>query len=194
MKQPEFNFLRLEAKLLCVGISCFIAFVISYLWYWVHESGHVLSGFIVSLSKGLVPSFKITNWVYFLGLPAPQQTTTIANPVVYFSGSILTIIISILVSLYLYNSTKKRIYFLFILAIFLLELGGNFLCGTDNMYHKTYALCGPNAASMQNVAAYIFMVLILIILTKILCQKYSLYFEKGITRLLWWLHSKLRSD
>ncbi|MCG2720072.1 MAG: hypothetical protein L6266_05095 [Nanoarchaeota archaeon] len=182
-KIKKIPLLNLYVWLICLTIASLITYFIDFAWYWIHESGHILVGLIINLSKGVIPSINITNWLSFGVLYVPQQVKIIPNyTLIAFGGLILTILISTLISLKLYLVTKKKLYLVFPFLVLFLEFVSNFLYGTDNF--QGYAYLTYYADFVNTLAASIFIISILILITFLIYQKYNLYFQKLLLKII----------
>jgi|GEM_PF-3369986 len=124
--------------------------LLSFLSYSIHEMGHVLFGTIGSyLKSGEMPAFTTSAWDNCAGLDfikCPQQTMWLGGGVLTgafaFGGVFLVILVASLLSASLYKHTKNRLYLAFPVLYAINEIGGNVICGTDNLMGGPYGICG----------------------------------------------------
>jgi hypothetical protein len=123
-------------------------FYVFFFSYYFHETGHIIFGFANNLLDGEVTSFAIGNWEhapYLFFFKIPQQTVMV-SPIInsanfMFGGPILNILIFIFISYIGYKGSGKKSWFFLAFWIFLFELFGNFLCGTDNLTGNPLSFC-----------------------------------------------------
>lgn len=152
IKFSEFCF-KLIFIFLLIIISIYIGILIYASSFYIHESGHIIFGFTDNLLlHGKIAKFTISSWVVFPLTPfkIPQQARIIDGTSSWsftFGGIMFTILVMTSISYYFYNKSinKNKKYVFIIPIIFLIhEIIGNFLCGTDNLYTKEYAICYKN--------------------------------------------------
>lgn len=151
-------------------ISCLSAILIGYAYYYVHEAGHWIFGFIYNLIVyGIIAEFKITSWkdtaISFLKIP--QQTSIIkGNPSFFltFGGIFFGVfIVSIIAYMIYYRIKRKNKIFVVIIPIIfvIFEIVGNFLCGTDNYLGNGNSLVSCSDNILGIIRDYILVLLII---------------------------------
>jgi hypothetical protein len=126
------------------------------LYYFVHEGGHWLFGFIYNLSQGAIAKFEITSWVSVPLFPLsylklPQQTTIVegTSSLFFVYGGMLFGLVVVFLIFHAINNRldgKRKIFSVLIPITFIIfELIGNFLCGTDNPLARPILSCENNA-------------------------------------------------
>ena len=113
--------------------------------------------------KGQINHFKITNWINHPLIPiikTPQQTKPVDNlGSLNFAmgGPAFTILIFLGLSFYAYLRSKDKKWFLLFLAIFLFEVSGNIICGTDNWINGPLSICNHQIdLAIQFIAIFLF--------------------------------------
>ncbi|MCX6772327.1 MAG: hypothetical protein NTV88_00980 [Candidatus Micrarchaeota archaeon] len=101
------------------------------------------------LKTGEIPAFATSAWTDCTGLSfikCPQQTKWMGGGdltgAFTFGGVFLVIFVASLVSASLYKYSKNRLYLAFPVLYAISEIGGNVLCGTDNLTGAPYGVCG----------------------------------------------------
>ncbi len=131
-------------RVILTGFFAFIIMVLSLVAiFYVHEAGHFLAGSAVQIVYHHNLSLPvITNWVKILGIiPVPQQTSAVQKNVVFaLGGSILILIAAVATTIDIHkrcqSKWKKWISLTIPVIIFIHELFGNFIFGTDNWRNK----------------------------------------------------------
>lgn len=149
MKKEQLSILFAKGVLLFIILTSIMYFfyVLFFTFYYIHESGHIIFGFIGSTLNGKVPNFKISSWIQNPQIPFikfPQQTKIYFGFITsgfIFGGIIFALLVVFALSFILYKRNKK-IESILLLVIFLIhELIGNFLCGTDNLRNNPHTIC-----------------------------------------------------
>ena len=111
---------------------------------YIHETGHIVFGSLGCVLKGGSPSFEITNWMSFLGVPYPQQTGMQCNiwTLFRFGGILFSLLVLIGIILLLIKTTRISKLGLYILILaFISSEGYNLICGTDNWLGNPLSIC-----------------------------------------------------
>lgn len=153
MNKLKFNYIYFKVILplssfllsLCIGP------IIYCLFFYVHEFGHIIYAFTSTLiHDGTIIKFHIGNWIACPGfefIKLPQQVIIDEGYISLafaFGGIILVIIFSIFLAYIFYKQSEnknKKYVFLFPLILFVNEILGNFICGTDNPLNNPYFNC-----------------------------------------------------
>lgn len=170
MKLP---FSKRNWLLLCVAfpLTVLVGFLLYaflvFVYYYVHELGHIASYFSYNLVQGIVPSVSITSWMNFPLIPllsVPQRTTMlsgISSPLLAFGGTVSVLVFASLTSYFFYRSKKEKDYFLFVAAFLLIEFFNNYLCGTDNLRGRPFSICSNQFFNfVQDGAFYVLLILL----------------------------------
>ncbi|MDD1677150.1 MAG: hypothetical protein LUQ40_05385 [Methanomicrobiales archaeon] len=146
------SLLRLIAFDMALILGMLLIYMSIYVTFWFHESGHILYGFLNNLLfHGSISRFTVTNWVDFPPFPflkAPQQVTiTDGDPSLNFAlGGILFVILAwAAISLAIFRTSRNvhRPWIFTVPIMFsLMEVLGNFFCGTDNLSGVPQSFCG----------------------------------------------------
>ena len=139
----------------CIAVALASSVAIYLLNYYVHESGHLITGLIINLYSGnsQIPYFSL--WDNEIGIPYPVQTAGVpTNAIVALSGPVFSIIYAILVVLLFYRLKKtqsrinERWFFPLIIAIFLLftiqTVIGDIIYGGDNWNSSPFIVTKPS--------------------------------------------------
>jgi hypothetical protein len=131
--------------------------------YPIHETGHILFGFLDGVISGKINHFEISNWVshpIISFIKIPQQTRIITPPGslnFMLGGPIFTILIFLALSLFGYLKSGEKKWFLLGLSIFLFEISGNIICGTDNFIGSPLSYCNKGIdLTLQWMSIFIF--------------------------------------
>jgi hypothetical protein len=161
--------LQLIAFDIALILGAFASSASIYVTFWFHEFGHILYGFLNNLLfHGTISRFTVTNWVDFPPFPflkAPQQVTiTDGDPSLNFAlGGILFVILAwTVISLTVYRASRDvhRTWVFAVPIVFaVLEVLGNFLCGTDNLSGVPQPFC--EAGFIQSLLGSLPIVLLL---------------------------------
>lgn len=117
---------------------------------YIHESGHIIFGFMDGLIRSNITRFDIGNWVkdpFFKVIYLPQQTKIIQGQGSLnfaLGGPLFSIMIFLGLSFIGYSISKEKKWFLLFLSILIFEISGNIICGTDNFYGNPLSLCNKN--------------------------------------------------
>lgn len=129
-------------------VISFIFFIeLFFVSFYFHEVGHMLFGSLDGLMRGNVPSFTIGAWVNHPAVPflkLPQQTViTDGNGSLNFAlgGPIFMILLFAFFSFVGYRRSGNRLWFILLASVFLFEVGGNIICGTDNFFGRPLSVC-----------------------------------------------------
>ncbi|MDD1674369.1 MAG: hypothetical protein LUQ13_01865 [Methanomicrobiales archaeon] len=147
--------LRLIAFDIALILGAFLSYLSIFVSFWFHEFGHILYGFLNNLLlRGMISRFTVTNWVDFPPFPflkAPQQVTIVdGDPSLNFAlgGILFVILVWAAISLTVYHTsgdTHRTWVFVVPLVFSLMEILGNFLCGTDNLSGVPQPICEMSA-------------------------------------------------
>lgn len=144
------NNLKLARSLYFLGIFilCFVVFMSLFFFLnYVHETGHMVFGFLDGLIKGNLTTFTIGAWMnhpffHFIKLPQQTKIASGAGSLNFaMGGPILVILIFLGISIFAYLRSKNKLWFLLLLSILIFEISGNIICGTDNFYSVPLSLC-----------------------------------------------------
>jgi hypothetical protein len=128
-----------------------------FLFFWlfntvsfIHETGHIVFGSLDGLMRGERTSFTISAWskgILTPEIPLPQQTKIIQGKGSLnfaLGGPIFTILVFLALSAYGYIRSKKLYWFIPFICISLIEISGNVICGTDNLYFGPLSICNKS--------------------------------------------------
>jgi hypothetical protein len=147
------------SALLSIMISFFIiGYILTVLtsisYYYVHELGHILFGYLDNsgniLLHGNFPNITITGWIDtpISFIKAPQQTTITGYHIISpYGGMILGLSLVSIITFLIYSRTNRKVRVLILLIpfIFLIfEIVSNFICGPDNWSANALLSCSNN--------------------------------------------------
>lgn len=134
-----------------IGISILLLFIFLSIFFflpYIHESGHVIFGYLNNLLfLGKTGSFQISNWMqhpFFKMFSFPQQTKPglgdgSANFVI--GGPALMMCLFLVLSSLGYFRSKRKVWFILFLSIAIFEVYGDIICGTDNFINNPLSIC-----------------------------------------------------
>ena len=135
-----------EAGIFIVSLILFI-FVFFLIIPYIHETGHILFGSMDGLYKGEINKFTISNWRDYPLIPfikTPREVRLIngrSSLNFAMGGPIFVIILFAGLSFFAYLRSRKKKWFFLFGGIFIFELSGNIICGTDNWTRTSLNVC-----------------------------------------------------
>jgi len=170
-------------RIITLVISGIMAFYLALLIYcfsfYIHESGHILFGFIGSVLKGKIPEFILTwNPCPCLGFLKPIKTFIMdGEPSLLFAlgGPIFSMCFWFITSFVLYKNLNRKAYLWFFVIFAIHELVGNVLCGTDNVItiFEENAIC-----FLVHLTIPALVILVFVIVFEYLSKKIDLILEE----------------
>src|SRR3989344_3363234 len=161
---------KLESYVITLGLSIFIAPLIFFLSFYVHEGGHMIYAILDNLLiYRRFPEIIISNWVdapIFSFSKLPQQTMILNGRFSLnfaLGGIIFTLFVSIFLSYIFYKYSKnenKKWIFSFPVLFLLHDIAGNYICGTDNPTSLPLILCGHSQIFHNTTIAIPFLMMI----------------------------------
>ena len=141
----------------------FFIFIFFLIIPYIHESGHIFLGFSDGIIKGEINRFSISVWQdhpFFPFIKLPQQTKILqGTPSFNFilGGPIFTIFVFLWLSFIGYFNSKEKKWFLIFIGVFIFEISGNIICGTDNFYNNTLSFCNHQIdVGLQLISIFLF--------------------------------------
>lgn len=161
-------------KISIIILAGYLFLSLFFIFYYVHEGGHILFGQLNNLIiEGKLSKIVISNWINCPLIPflkLPQQTRILegnGSLNFIFGGIFLSILISIFVAWMGYKQSKNKFWFLLPLPIIIHEIFGNYFCGTDNLQNSPLAICQELGLNIfTKISIWIFVAILLFIFYK----------------------------
>ncbi|MFH1365592.1 MAG: hypothetical protein ABIH28_03345 [archaeon] len=117
---------------------------------YIHETGHVIFGFLDGLPRGTINQFTISVWKpypFLEFIKTPQQTKITSGQSSFnfaLGGPIFSILVFFGLSLFGYLRSKDKKWFFLFFSVFVFEISGNIICGTDNFIQDSLSICNKS--------------------------------------------------